>query len=168
MPGKRAEAEVLSQRFAAQPPIRPDSLPIQDFAAALARPQAVIAEVKHKSPSNSTFVQTASPASLAAAYRRGGAAALSVVTDQPNFGTSLADVPAMREASGLPVLVKDFVVGESQILAAWEAGADAVLLIARLLDQDRLTELLIAVHRLGLQSLVECHDEEDITKSVNA
>ena len=74
----------------------------------------------------------------------------------------------MRQACGLPVLVKDFVVGPAQVQAAWQAGADALLLIARLLDQANLTSLLKMVHGLGLQALVECHDEEDITRSLTA
>jgi indole-3-glycerol phosphate synthase/phosphoribosylanthranilate isomerase len=143
-------------------------MPVRDFAAALRRPLAVIAEVKHRSPSHPHFRQDAAPAQLAAAYQRGGAAALSLVTDREHFGTSLADVTAMRQAVDLPILTKDFIVAESQIQAAWEAGADAVLLIARLLDQDTLTRLLAEVHRLGLHSLVECHDAEDIEKSVQA
>jgi indole-3-glycerol phosphate synthase/phosphoribosylanthranilate isomerase len=172
LPAKEAEARQLTRAFAAQPPSRPARMPVRDFAAAIsgseAGPLAVIAEVKHKSPSHPEFRQFASPARLAAAYRRGGAAALSVVTDEANFGTSLADVAAMREASGLPVLVKEFIIDRSQILAAWAAGADAILLIARMLDHERLAELLAEVHDLGLTALVECHDEQDISKSVAA
>lgn len=168
LPGKIAEAEVYAARFSRTAPQRPEDLPIRDFAAALRKSMAVIAEVKHRSPSHPHFRQTAAPARLAAAYQRGDAAAISVVTDAEHFGTSLADVRAIKMASELPVLTKDFVVDSSQILAAWEAGADAVLLIARMLVQDDLTRLLAEVHRLGLQSLVECHDAEDIAKSVRA
>lgn len=168
LPGKREEAARLEAAFSVQPARRPENMPIRDFSKALTRPLAVIAEVKHKSPSHPHFKQPAAPARLARAYRRGGAAALSVVTDQANFGTSLADVAAMREASGLPVLVKDFIIDSSQILAAWAAGADAVLLIARMLEPDQLARLLAEVHELGLTALVECHDAVDITRSLAA
>ena len=168
MPDKMEEAARLSAEYAIRPPVRPEDLPIRNFVKALSAPLAVIAEVKHKSPSHPQFSQNASPACLAAAYRRGGAAALSVVTDQANFGTSLADVAAMRKASGLPVLVKEFIIDRSQILAAWAAGADAILLIARLLEEVKLAELLTEVHDLGLAALVECHDEQDIAKSLAA
>jgi indole-3-glycerol phosphate synthase/phosphoribosylanthranilate isomerase len=168
LPGKREEARALAEQYAAVAPRRAADMPVRDFAAALSRPLAVIAEVKHRSPSHPHFRQAAAPAQLAAAYQRGGAAALSVVTDREHFGTSLTDVAAMRQAVELPILTKDFIVQASQIQAAWEAGADAVLLIARLLDQETLTHLLAEAHRLGLQSLVECHDPEDIAKSVEA
>ena len=168
LPGKRAEEENLGRLFTELAPQRPANVGVRDFAAALVSSGAVIAEVKHRSPSNPSFRQFAPPARLAAAYARGGAAALSVVTDEPNFGTSLADVAAMRRACPLPVLVKDFVVGPNQVLAAWQAGADAVLLIARLLDGATLARLLSLVHQLGLQALVECHDQEDMDKSVAA
>lgn len=165
LPAKRGEALRLAAEFAANPPRRPDDLPIRDFAAAVAGPLAVIAEVKHRSPSHAQLRQDAPPARLAAAYGRGGAAALSVVTDQVHFGTSLADVRPMRLAANLPVLVKDFVVDRSQILAAWAAGADAVLLIARLLDRATLQRLLAAAEGLGLGVLLECHDSEDLAKA---
>jgi indole-3-glycerol phosphate synthase/phosphoribosylanthranilate isomerase len=164
LPDKEAEARKLSARFAAEPPRRPLDMPIRDFTAAVSTPGSVIAEVKHRSPSHSHFRQTAAPARLAAAYLRGGAAALSVVTDEANFGTSLQDVAAMRAASGLPVLTKDFVIHPSQITAAWAAGADAVLLIARMLDQENLGRLLDHTRSLGLQALVECHDEDDVIR----
>jgi indole-3-glycerol phosphate synthase len=168
MPGKQAEARKLAEQFARSAPVRVGGTDIRDFEAALSRPGAVIAEVKHRSPSNPDFRQHAAPARLAAAYARGGAAALSVVTDAENFGTSLADVAEMRRACDLPVLVKDFIIHRSQIQAAWAAGADAVLLIARLLDRARLETLLADVHELGLQALVECHDEEEIDRSADA
>lgn len=168
LPAKRAEAQRLAAEFAAKPPRRPEDMPIRDFAAAVAGPLAVIAEVKHKSPSHAHLRQDAPPARLAAAYRRGGAAALSVVTDQVHFGTSLGDVRSMRLASNLPVLVKDFVVDRSQIKAAWAAGADAVLLIARMVDKENLGRLLAAARQLGLAVLVECHDEQDIAKATAA
>jgi len=162
LPAKEAEVRQLKARFAASPAQRPDGAPIRDFKAALTGGDRVIAEIKGKSPSHPEFQQFASPATLARAYRRNGAAAISIVTDTTHFGTSLADVAAVREAVDLPVLVKDFVIDEVQLRAAWAAGADVALLIVRMLNGPRLAALLGYARELGLQILVECHDEQDV------
>jgi indole-3-glycerol phosphate synthase / phosphoribosylanthranilate isomerase len=162
LPAKKAEVVQLKEAFAVATPGRPTDLPIRDFAAALQGDNRLIAEIKRKSPSHPEFHQPASPETLAAAYFRNGAAAFSIVTDAAHFGTSLADVAAVKAAAPLPVLVKDFVIDEVQLLAAWAAGADAVLLIVRMLTQERLDELLKYARRLGLHVLVECHDQADI------
>ncbi|MFT5316679.1 MAG: indole-3-glycerol phosphate synthase/phosphoribosylanthranilate isomerase, partial [Candidatus Krumholzibacteriia bacterium] len=114
------------------------------------------------------FVQHAPPSTLARSYYRNGAAAISIVTDREHFGTSLADVANVKAAMPLPVLVKDFVIDEVQITAAWAAGADAVLLIVRMLDGQRLAELLRFARSLGLHVLVECHDQADIDLAIGA
>ncbi len=161
-PAKEAEVRALRAALAQVKPRRIGDRPVRDFAAALQGGQRLIAEIKHKSPSHPQFQQLATPATLARAYRRNGAAALSIVTDAAHFGTSLADVAAVRSAVPLPVLVKDFVIDETQLTAAWAAGADAVLLIVRMLKADRLQTLLRHAHDLGLHVLVECHDRTDI------
>ena len=166
-PVKEAEVAALRARFALAPPRR-SGPPVRDFAAALGGGERLIAEVKRCSPSDPGFRQDAAVERLAAVYQRGGAAAVSIVTDRANFGTSLDDVAALRAASSLPVLAKDFVLDEVQVQAAWAAGADAVLLIARLLSPARLAELLACVRSLGLESLVECHDEADIRAALAA
>jgi len=168
LPAKQAEVELLRQAFAKTEPQRIAQMPVRDFSAALLDGNKLIAEIKHKSPSHSSFYQPASPATLARVYQRNGAAALSIVTDTPNFGTSLSDVAAVKEAVILPVLVKDFVIDEVQLLAAWAAGADAVLLIVRMLSKSRLNELLNYAHNLGLHVLVECHDQTDIDLALAA
>jgi len=168
LPLKQAEVVELKQAYASSKPTRPDDLPVREFHAAMLGGYRLIAEIKHKSPSHASFYQPASPATLARAYKRNGAAALSIVTDAPNFGTSLSDVAAVKAAVDLPVLVKDFVIDEVQLLAAWAAGADAVLLIVRMLDETRLNELLAYAQSLGLHVLVECHDQSDIDLAIAA
>ena len=168
LPAKQAEVAALRRRFADTPATRPAALPIRDFAAALAGGDKLIAEIKRKSPSHPAFHQAASPATLARAYRRNGAAALSIVVDAAHFGTSLEDVAAVKAAAPLPVIVKDFVIDELQLTAAWAAGADAALLIVRMLDGRRLGELLRHADGLGLHILVECHDQADIELALAA
>ena len=166
-PVKEAEVAALRTLQALEPPRR-SGPPVRDFAAALRGGERLIAEVKRCSPSDPGFRQDAAVERLAAVYQRSGAAAISIVTDRANFGTSLDDVAALRAASGLPVLAKDFVIDEVQVRAAWGAGADAVLLIARMLTPARLAELLACVRGLGMESLVECHDEADIAAALAA
>ncbi|MCB1183621.1 hypothetical protein KDM41_09305 [bacterium] len=167
-PAKEAEVAALRARFADRPPRRPDDLPVRDFPAALRGGDRVIAEIKRRSPSHPAFRQPASPRTLARAYRRSGAAALSIVVDEAHFGTSLADVRPVKEAVDLPVLVKDFVIDEVQLLAAWEAGADCALLIVAMLDGPTLTRLVRFAADLGLHVLVECHDETEIEAAAAA
>lgn len=159
---KRAErsAAILERAAAAQP--------VRDFPAALAGGGRFIAEIKRRSPSVPAFRHGGDPAALARAYGDAGAAAISIVTDAPNFGTGLADVAVVRAAADLPVLVKDFVIDEYQVLEARAAGADGLLLIARILTPDSLARLLARVRALGMEALVECHDEADIAQSVAA
>lgn len=138
------------------------AFPARDFQEALAGGGKVIAEIKKRSPSVPAFPHGADPGRLAAIYRANGAAAISIVTDEPNFGTALTDVPSVRAAGQLPVVVKDFVIDPYQVIEAWAAGADAILLIARILTADSLSVLLNLVHQLGINALVECHNEADI------
>jgi indole-3-glycerol phosphate synthase/phosphoribosylanthranilate isomerase len=166
-PLKEREAACLREEFAVRTPRRTGPA-VRDFAAALAGRERLIAEVKRCSPSDPHFRQEADVARIAAVYERSGAAAISIVTDRDNFGTSLDDVPAVRAATRLPVICKDFIVDEAQITAAWAAGADAVLLIARMLPPARLAELLAVTRRRGLEALVECHDEADVRSALDA
>jgi indole-3-glycerol phosphate synthase len=141
----------------------------RDFEAALRRPGlAVIAEMKRRTPSMGTLSDDYRPAELARAYTRGGAAALSVLTQEASFGGSLADLEAARASSELPILRKDFITDPHQVLEARAAGADAVLLIVAALDGPRLKDLLAAVHDRGLSALVEVHDEREAETAVGA
>ena len=149
---------------------------VRDFRAALSgggtrggAPGAVIiGEIKSKSPTVDRFRQNGDPERLARIYETNGAAAISVVVDERNFGTSLRDVDRIRRVTRLPILAKDFVIDGSQILEARAAGADAVLLIARILSGEMLSHLLGLSRRRGMSALVECHDEADVEKAVES
>lgn len=138
---------------------------------ALNRPTvAVIAEYKRASPSKGRFPFEASPADVATEYFAGGAAAMSVLTDEPFFQGSLADMQAAAVvAHGLPrpapILRKDFVLDEFQLLEALAYGADAVLLIVAALEQPAMTRLLAAANEYGLDALVEIHDDEELDRA---
>jgi indole-3-glycerol phosphate synthase len=133
------------------------------FEAALRAPgMAVIAEHKRRSPSAGTLRDGADVREIVAAYERGGAAALSVLTEERHFAGSLDDLRAARAASALPVLRKDFIVDPYQLLEAAAAGADAVLLIVGALDLDTLAGLQTRARELGLDALVEVHDAREL------
>lgn len=128
----------------------------------------VIAEVKRSSPSKGALAAIADPASLAADYAAGGASVISVLTEERRFGGSLADLDAVRARVEVPVLRKDFVVDPYQIWEARAYGADLVLLIVAALEQDVLVGLLERVESLGMQALVEVHDEDELQRAVDA
>ncbi len=134
----------------------------RDFRAALKSTQpAIIAEFKKASPSKGT-IATANPSEVAREYERGGAAALSVLTDEQFFAGSMDDLASARGAVGLPVMRKDFTIDEYHVAEAGAYCADAVLLIAAILDTKRLRELREYAARLGLAALVEVHEERDL------
>ena len=136
------------------------------FVSALSRADwvNVIAECKRRSPSRGLLRADYAPADLAASYERGGAAAVSVLTEPHGFGGSLADLTAVRAAVGLPVLRKDFVLTDYQLIEARAAGADGVLLIAAALDRTLLATLLASARALGLAALVEVHDATELAQ----
>jgi indole-3-glycerol phosphate synthase len=137
------------------------------FSEALVRPGlSLIAEFKRRSPSAGEIVAAAAVAEVSAAYERGGAAALSVLTDGPNFGGSLEDLRVARSASGLPILQKDFILDTYQLYEAAVNGADAVLLIAAALSDDALRLLHEEARLLDLDCLVEVHDERDLDRAL--
>jgi indole-3-glycerol phosphate synthase len=136
------------------------------FYEALRRPGAggvnIIAEIKRASPSKGDIRADLDAASMAAQYAAGGAAAVSVLTDATFFKGSLDDLRAARAACGLPVLRKEFVISRYQVYEAAVAGADAILLIARILTADMLTQLYALGRDLGLDALVEVHTPEEV------
>jgi indole-3-glycerol phosphate synthase len=138
--------------------------PLSLIAALAAKPFAVIAEMKRSSPSGGQLRPDLSPSALAPAYERHGAASLSVLTDFHYFGGSLEDLRQARAAVRIPVLRKDFIIDEYQLAEARAFGADAVLLIARILDRTQLADLHAAARRLGLECLVEIHEPGEIDK----
>ena len=140
------------------------------FAAALAAAAgeglAVIAEVKRRSPSKGDIDPGLDPAQVARAYTAGGAACLSVLTDAAHFGGSVEDLVAARRACPLPVLRKDFTVGDADVYDARIMGADAVLLIVAALDDDELGRLHALAGALGLDALVEVHDGAELARAL--
>jgi indole-3-glycerol phosphate synthase len=133
------------------------------FAAALRGPgMAVIAEFKRRSPSAGTLRQAPDLREIVGAYERGGATALSVLTEGLNFDGSLEDLRAARVACELPILRKDFIVDEYQLNEAKVARADAVLLIVAALERQELIALHGGARKLGLDVLVEVHDREGL------
>ena len=140
--------------------------PARGFAAALFRESshrlAVIAEIKRRSPSKGNLNIDLDPAAVARAYEAGGASCLSVLTDAPHFGGSVADLRASRSACALPVLRKDFTVGPNDVCDARIMGADCVLLIAAALSSTEIAELHELASSIGLDVLVEIHDEREL------
>ncbi len=162
--GLKAHARELARRAAAAP--APPS-----FARAL-RPEGVtvgvIAEVKRRSPSAGAIREDLDPARHALAYQRGGAVAISVLTDAPHFGGSLEDLMCVAQAVSVPVLRKDFILDALQLLEARAAGASGVLLIARALPPDQLGALARTARDNALGVLVEVHSEAELDQALAA
>ena len=129
---------------------------------------AVIAEVKRRSPSKGDLFADLDPGRLARQYEAGGAACLSVLTDQDFFGGSVDDLRSARAACSLPVLRKDFTVSARDVCDARIMGADCVLLIAAALDDAELTSFLALARAIGIDALVEIHDEAELDRAVAA
>ena len=159
--------EVLRRRAEERP------APVDLRAALSGSGIAVIAEVKRASPSRGAFPVEVDSAAVAAAYLAGGAAAVSVLTDEPFFRGSLADLEAAAavahaQPQPAPVLRKDFVVDPYQVVEARASGADAVLLIVAALDDSALGDLLARVRETGMEALVEVHDEAELARAAAA
>jgi len=162
---RRRRATPLSQLEAALDD-RPEGRP---FGEALARPGiSVIAEHKRRSPSAGVIREGATVTEIVQAYERGGAAALSILTEGANFGGDLDDLRDAIAATDLPVLRKDFIVDRYQLYETAAAGADAILLIAAALGHDDLYELHREARGLDLDVLVEVHDERELELALEA
>jgi indole-3-glycerol phosphate synthase len=161
---RRRRATPLSQLEAALAD-RPEGRP---FGEALARPGiSVIAEHKRRSPSAGVIREGATVTDIVQAYERGGAAALSILTEGANFGGDLDDLREAIAATDLPVLRKDFIVDRYQLYETAAAGADAILLIVAALGDDDLFELHREARGLDLDVLVEVHDEEELERALD-
>jgi indole-3-glycerol phosphate synthase len=161
---RRRRATPLSQLEAALAD-RPEGRP---FGEALARPGiSVIAEHKRRSPSAGVIREGATVTDIVQAYERGGAAALSILTEGANFGGDLDDLREAIAATNLPVLRKDFIVDRYQLYETAAAGADAILLIVAALGDDDLFELHREARGLDLDVLVEVHDEEELERALD-
>src|SRR5919204_2648015 len=137
------------------------------FSEALVRPGlSLIAEFKRRSPGAGEIREGAGVAETVRAYERGGAAAISILTEERQFGGSLHDLRAAREASELPILRKDFIVERYQLYEAAANGADAVLLIVAVLEDPALAALYAEARDLDLDCLVEVHDEADLERAL--
>jgi indole-3-glycerol phosphate synthase len=157
---RRRQEEVSLEDLTARLTTRGDDRP---FKEALVRPGlSLIAEFKRRSPSAGEIRPGAEVADLVPAYERGGAAALSILTEDGGFGGSLEDLGRARAASELPLLRKDFVVDSYQLVEAAVHGADAVLLIVAALEPDELARLHAESESLDLDTVVEVHDEGDL------
>lgn len=143
--------------------------PALDALAALAPADhiKVIAEVKRASPSRGDLADIPEPQALASQYEAGGASVVSVLTEQRKFKGSLDDLEAVRKAVSIPVLRKDFIGDEYQVLEARAAGADLVLLIVAALPQERLVRLFAKIREFGMTPLVEAHSEDEVARAVD-
>ena len=147
---------------------RPAGDGVRSFADAVGRPGlSVIAEHKRRSPSAGAIRGDLVLEDVVSAYERGGAAAVSVLTDGPSFGGSLDDLRAARAATGLPALRKDFIVDPYQVYESFAAGADAILLIVAALAPEQLHALHTQARELGLAALVEVHDERELDAALS-
>jgi indole-3-glycerol phosphate synthase len=149
----------LQARAAVAPPVR-------DFRLALAGPGPIrlIAEIKKASPSAGVLRPEFDPVAIARIYERHGASCLSVLTDTPYFHGRLEDLAGVRARAAIPLLRKDFLIDDYQVVEARSAGADAVLLIAEILDDDSLHRLLNLARSLGMSALVEFHDAANLPR----
>jgi indole-3-glycerol phosphate synthase len=139
----------------------------RDFRTALcARVPAVIAEVKKASPSKGVLCADFDPVAIATTYRRGGASAISVLTDESFFQGSLAHLEAVRAAVDVPVLRKDFTIADAHIVEAAAHGADAILLIAALLSEREMRDFREAAARYGMAALVEVHNRRELDAAI--
>ncbi len=165
---KHDEAAALAPRAAELRARAAGAPPPRGFAAALRAPAEVrlLAEIKRRSPSAGDIRPGADPAEVARAYARGGAAALSVLTDRQFFGGGLDALHSVRAAVDLPLLRKDFVVDPLQLWEARAAGADGVLLIVRILEDGQIRDLLALAGELGMDALVEAHTEEEVHRAL--
>jgi indole-3-glycerol phosphate synthase len=127
---------------------------------------ALICEVKRKSPSAGEINVSRPPEEAAKAYEAGGAACISVLTDGPSFGGALADMKTVRDAIKLPVLRKDFMIDPIQVLEARAAGADAILIIMGAMDDALATDLHAAADEYGMSVLLEAHDEAELVRAL--
>ncbi len=156
--------ERLEERARAAPPPRGFRRALESAGGSASGPR-IVAEIKKASPSRGLIRADFDPVAIARAYERGGAAAISVLTDEPFFQGTLAHLRAVREAVDLPLLRKDFTIDPYQIHEARAAGADAVLLIVAALGDDDLASLHAASRDLGMDALVEVHDEDELARA---
>ncbi len=158
---KKKPLNALEETIAGMPPAR-------DFSAALKRKIAVIAEIKRRSPSQGLLREEFDPTKIALFYERNGAAAISVLTDEAYFGGSDQDIATVKNAVALPVLRKEFIIAPYQIVETRAIGADAILLIASLLGEEKLRGYRQKAESLGLAALVEVHSRQELSAALSS
>jgi len=158
---KKIVLKTLQETIAGMPPPR-------DFAASLRRKIAIIAEIKRRSPSHGLLRGNFEPAKIALLYEQNGAAAVSVLTDETFFGGGDNDIAAVKSAVALPVLRKEFIIDPYQITETRAIGADAILLIASLLGEEKLRDYRQEAESLGLAALVEAHNRQELFASLSS
>ncbi len=165
---KREEVRALKGREEELRARAEEAPPPRDFRGALVHPDrvALIAEVKRRSPGAGAIRPELDPPGLAGGYAGAGASAISVLTDRDYFGGSLEDLSAVRARVPVPVLRKDFTVDPLQVVEARGAGADAILLIVRILEDRELRELRELAEALGMSALVEAHDADEVERAL--
>lgn len=164
---KRTELRNASQHRAELERNAADRRDVRNFRSALiASSPAIIAEIKKASPSKGVLSENFDPSAIAPVYESGGAAALSVLTDREFFRGSLDDLLSARRAVQLPVLRKDFTIDSFHVVEAAANGADAILLIAALLDESELRGFRELAASYGMSSLVEVHDEAELSRAL--
>ena len=156
--------EEIKERAVAAPPAKDVISALRDGPGAV----SVIAEIKRSSPSKGALSAIPDPAKLAQTYEEGGAAMISVLTEELRFGGSLEDLRAVRQAVDIPVLRKDFIVTPYQVHEARAYGADAVLLIVAALEQEALVSLIERVRSLGMTPLVEANSRLEVFQALDA
>jgi indole-3-glycerol phosphate synthase len=165
---RRAWVRELKARQSAGDLVTADAPAVRDFRGALTRGGvALIAECKQRSPSGGVLQAAYDPVSLAQRYASNGAAAISVLTEPDFFGGSLEHLKVVRSAVDVPVLCKDFIIDQIQLAAARGAGADAVLLIAAILDDDDLLAFNEQAELLGMDVVIEVHDEVELRRALD-
>ena len=142
--------------------------PLRDFKAAISVPQRIslVAEIKFASPSAGLIRKKSDPAVIARSFEKAGAASISLLTDRRFFQGDLEQLPRLKRAVSLPVLRKDFIIDAVQVRQSFLYGADAILLIARILSPAKLAELTALCRELGMASMVEVHDWHDLQKAI--
>ena len=145
-----------------------DLPPLRDFKASISVPAKIslIAEIKFASPSAGLIREQSDPVHIGRIYEEAGAAAVSLLTDKRFFQGDPAQLPRLKRAISLPILRKDFIIDEVQVREAFFYGADAILLIARILSHQQLKELISMCRELGMAPMTEIHDKEDLEKAI--
>ena len=165
---KHIEVEILKKEGIPDPDF--EAPPLRDFKKAISKPGRInlISEIKFASPSAGTIKEKCDPVEIGLAYEKAGASAISFLTDRIFFNGDIKNLPIVKKAVSLPILRKDFIVDEIQLREAVIFGADAVLLIVRILTAGQLKDMIHLCRELGLAALTEVHDKKDMDMAIES